>query len=84
MKTCALRIKGRFQNHSFTCVYAPTEGKSKVEKGQFHEQLEYIHCPSNDIKIIIHDFNGITGKKSWAKIVVGSHSLQVESNGNGM
>jgi hypothetical protein len=40
------------------------ECKSEVEKGQFHEQLEYIQCPSNDIIIVIHDFNGMAGNES--------------------
>jgi hypothetical protein len=67
MKICVLKIKSRFQNYSFICVYAPMEDKSEVEKDQLEEQFErtYIHCPSYDIKIIIGDFNAKVGNESW-------------------
>jgi exonuclease III len=58
-QTCVLRIKTRFQNMSLINVHAPTKEKEESEKEAFYQKVEEIYdsCPSNDIKIVLGDWN---------------------------
>jgi hypothetical protein len=47
MPVSILRIKGRFQNYSSICTYAPTEDKSERKKDHFYKMFKrtYMKCP---------------------------------------
>jgi hypothetical protein len=83
---CKLRTKVRFQNYSLICIHAPTEEKSADEKDTFYELLEkeYDKCPSNDIKILLGDFNAKIGQQIEWKSTVGKYSLHKEYSEKGM
>jgi exonuclease III len=62
---CVLRIKTKFQNLSLINVHVPTEEKEELEKEAFYQKVEEVYdsCPSNNIKIVLGDWNW-GGKKS--------------------
>jgi len=55
-----LRIKTRLQNIGLINVHAPIQ-----EKEAFYQKVEEIYdsCPSNDIKIMLGDWNTKVGRK---------------------
>ena len=81
---CVLRIKTRFQNISLINVHSPTE-KKELEKEAFSQKVEEIYdsCPSNDIKIVLGDWNAKVGKEKIYQGVIGRHSMHLNSNNNG-
>lgn len=80
-----LRITIRFFNISLINAHAETEEKDEVTKESFYQRLEqaYDETPSNDIKIIIGDFNAKISKEPEFRRVAGKQSLHNESNDNG-
>ena len=46
-------------------VHAPTEEKDESEKEAFYQKVEetYDSCPSNDINIVLGDWNAKVGKE---------------------
>jgi len=60
-----LRIKTAFQNISLINVHAPTEEKEELEKEAYYQKVEDIYNlrPSNDIKIVLGDWNAKVGRE---------------------
>lgn len=56
-----------------------------ITKKSFYQKLEQIFdgAPSNDVKIILGDFNAKIGREPEVKRVAGCQSLYKESNDNG-
>lgn len=81
-----MRTRGRFFNYTFISVHAPTEEKEEELKDQFYEELEkrYDEAPRHDIKIIIGDLNAKVGQEEEFRPTIGTQSLQLESNDNGL
>jgi len=51
---------------SFIVAYAPTENADTLVKKQFYAELEVAiaQCGKNDLKVILGDFNAVTGSSS--------------------
>jgi exonuclease III len=64
-RTCVLRIKRKFQNVNLINVHSPTEEKEELEEEEFYQKIEeiYYSCPSNDIKILMGDWNAKLGRE---------------------
>jgi endonuclease/exonuclease/phosphatase family metal-dependent hydrolase/ribosomal protein S28E/S33 len=84
-RLCALRIKTTFFNVWLINIHAPTEDKDDDIKDEFYSLLEYTYdsLPSNDMKIVLGDFNAKVGKEETYKGTIGGHSLHDTSNDNG-
>lgn len=84
-RICKLRIKGKFNNISLICVYAPTEANEESETELFYHTLESVCDRINkyDTLIILGDFNAI-GKESFVQAVAGMYSLHDETSPNGL
>ena len=82
-RICVLRIKTRLQNISVINMHAPTEEKEELEKGAFYQKVEekYDSCPSNDIKIVLGDWNPKVGREEIYQGVIGRHSINTNNNG---
>uniref|UniRef100_A0A4P6DBQ5 Putative endonuclease-reverse transcriptase panstrongylus lignarius n=1 Tax=Rhodnius prolixus TaxID=13249 RepID=A0A4P6DBQ5_RHOPR len=85
-KISTLRIKAKFFSISLINVHAPTEDKDEEVKDEFYGQLEAVYdsIPSNDIKIVLGDFNAKLGQEESYRPFLGRHSLHEISNENGM
>lgn len=85
-RMCTLRMKGRFFNITFMCVYAPTEEADEETKDAFYAHLEQeIDCiPKHDIKIILGDLNAKVGHEDAFRETIGKESLHEHSNDNGL
>jgi hypothetical protein len=84
MRTCKIRLRGRFRNYIVICAHAPTEERNENEDA-FYDILEktYENCPVNDIKMILGDLNAKVGWKESARATIGKFSAHKESNDNG-
>jgi hypothetical protein len=80
-----LRIKTKFQNVSFINVHSPTEQKEEMEKEAFYQKVEEVYdsCPSNDIKIVLGDWNAKVGREKIYQGLTGRHSMHLNTNNNG-
>lgn len=60
--------------------------KDEITKESFYRMLEqaYNRAPSNDVKIVLGDFNAKIGREPEYKRVAGRQSLHAECNDNGM
>ncbi|XP_023243912.1 craniofacial development protein 2-like [Centruroides sculpturatus] len=81
---CTLRIKARFFNITFVCVYAPTERDENDVRDALYGSLEQKlgGISKQDVKIVLLDFNAKNRKGSFRERV-GKKSLHDVSNGNG-
>ena len=63
----------------------PTEDKEPEIKEAFYEDLNsvYNRIPSNNVKIVLGDFNAKAGKEVIYRDITGNHSLQEHNNDNG-
>ena len=84
-RLCAIRIKTRFANLWLINAHAPTEVKEDAIKDEFYNDLETLFdsLPSNDVKLLLGDFNAKVGNESWHRGTTGGHSLHDENNNNG-
>lgn len=84
-RMCVLRVKTKFFNISLINIHAETEDKDEEVKDAFYSQLArtYEALPSNDIKIVIGDFNAKIGKEEMYEDIIGHDSLHDISNDNG-
>lgn len=84
-RMCLLRLKTKFFNVTIINFHAQTEEKDDVTKESLYQELERIFdtIPSNDIKIVMRDFNAKIGRESIYKDAIGKHNLHLESNDNG-
>ncbi|XP_054719192.1 uncharacterized protein LOC129228537 [Uloborus diversus] len=84
-RICKLRLRGKLHNISIICVHAPTEEKPEVEKDGFYDRLENVFsgCHSNDIKMVVGDFNAKAGKDHSLKEFIGNNNLHDDFNDNG-
>jgi len=80
-----LRIKTKFQNINLINVHAPTEEKEELEKEAFYQKVEEIYDsrPSNDIKIVLEDWNAKVGREEIYQGVIGRHRMHLNRNNNG-
>lgn len=85
-RLCILRLKTRFFNLLIINVHAETEDKDNITKKKFYQELEraYDGILSNDIKVIMGDFNAKIGREPIYKKVIGNQSLHENSNDNGL
>jgi hypothetical protein len=85
MSEYVLRIKTRFQNINLINVHAPTEENEELEKEAFYQKVEEIYdsCPSNDIKIVLGNWNAKVGRDEIYQGVIGRHSMNLNTNNNG-
>lgn len=76
-RMCVLRVKTRFFNLLMINVHAETEDKNEITKDNFYNKLEQVYdaTPSNDIKILIGDFNAKIGREPIYQEIVGANSL---------
>lgn len=67
-RICKIRVKGKFNNLSLVCVYAPTEANEEEEKEFFYDTLENVCDKVNkyDTLIVLGDFNARIGKEGFA------------------
>jgi hypothetical protein len=65
LRLCWLKIEGKFFNYGIINVHALTENKSEGKKDASYDDLRrlYDNCPKRDIKIVIGDMNGQTGRE---------------------
>lgn len=66
-------------------AHAETEEKDKAVKETFYQRLEQVleRAPTNDVKVVLSDFNAKIGREHEYKRVTGCQSLHRESNDNG-
>ena len=85
-RICRLRIRGKTHNISIICAHAPTEDKSDEDKDKFYDLLEktYSECRSNDLKLIMGDFNAKIGHDINMSRFVGNESLHEVTSTNGL
>lgn len=85
-RLCYIRLKGRFQNMSVICFYAPTEDADDDMKDLFYDNLDQLmtNIPDYDIKIILGDANAKVGNEPSLKQYTGGNSLHDTTNENGM
>ena len=81
---CVLRIKTKFQNSSLIIVHALTEEKEELEKEAFYQKIEEVYdsCPSNNIKIVLRDWNAKVGREEIYQGLTGKHSMHLHTNNN--
>jgi hypothetical protein len=84
-RICVLRIKTKFQNVSFINVHARTEEKEELEKEVLYQKAEEVYdlCPSNDIKIVLGDWNAKVGREEIYQGLILRHSMHLHTNNNG-
>lgn len=84
-RMCVMRLKMKFYNVAMINIYAPTEETESNEKDEFYHKLERVldALPSNDVKIILGDFNAKIGKEEEFRSIIGRNSLHDISNDNG-
>jgi len=84
MSEYVLRIKTRFQNISLKNVHFPRE-ENELEKEAFYQKVEEIYDSfrSNDIKIVLRDWNAKVGREEIYQGVIGRHSRYLNTNNNG-
>jgi exonuclease III len=81
-----LRIRMKFYNMCIINVHAPTEDKGEHEKDTFYQDLDRTvdFLPSNNVKLILGDFNAKVGRESEYRWTVGPNSLHNISNDSGV
>lgn len=80
-RLCTIRIKGKFNNYSFICVYAPTNCEKDLEvKDVFYDQLDraYESCPKYDTKVVLGDLNAQIGCEKVYEGTVGRATLKAK------
>jgi hypothetical protein len=84
-RICVLKIKTRSQNMSVRNVHAPTEEKEESEKEVFYQKVEetYDSCPSNNIKILLEDWNAKMGTEEIYQGLIDRHIIYLNCNNNG-
>jgi hypothetical protein len=84
MSEDVLRIKTRFQNISLKNVHFPRE-ENELEKEAFYQKVEEIYDSfrSNDIKIVLRDWNAKVGREEIYQGVIGRHSRYLNTNNIG-
>lgn len=77
-------MKGKFNNLTLICVYAPTEANEEVEIDLFYDTLENACDKVNkyDTLLIIGDLNARIEKEEFISSVVGKFSLHDETSPN--
>ncbi|XP_042906181.1 craniofacial development protein 2-like [Parasteatoda tepidariorum] len=85
-RICRIRIKGRTHNISIICAHAPTEDKADEVKDGFYDLLEKTQseCCSNDVKLLMGDFNAKIGHDTNMDRFAGNESLHEETSKNGI
>lgn len=85
-RICKFRVKGKFNNLSLICVYAPTEANEEVEIDIFYGTLENVcdRVKKYDTLIILGDFNARIWKEGFVNSVAGRLSLHDEISSNGL
>ncbi|KMQ85216.1 craniofacial development protein 2-like protein, partial [Lasius niger] len=77
---------GNLSNFAEDWVTNPKkEEKDKMTKESLYQILGQVYdsVPSNDIKLVIGDFNAKIGREPAYKKIIDSHGLHAESNDNG-
>jgi exonuclease III len=84
-RMCVLRIKTKFQNLSLINVHAPTEEKEEFEKEAFYQKVEEVYdsCPSNDIKIVLGDWNAKVGWEEIYQGLIYKYRMHLNTNKDG-
>ena len=56
-----------------------------MEKEAFYQKIEEVYdsCPSNDIKIVLGDWNTKVGREEIYQGLIGKHSMHLHTNNNG-
>jgi exonuclease III len=85
-RVAVLRIRMKFGNMYIINVHAPTEEKAEHEKDTFYQDLDRTvdSLPSNDVKLVLGDFNVKVGMEAEHHWTVGPDSLHNISNDNGV
>jgi exonuclease III len=85
MCVCVLRSKTKFQNLILISVHAPAEETEELEKEAFYHKVVEVYDsnPSNDIKIVLGDWNAKVGRKEIYKGLIGKHSMHLNTNNHG-
>ncbi|XP_046399915.1 craniofacial development protein 2-like [Ischnura elegans] len=85
-RLCYIRLKGKFQNISVICFYAPTEDAEDDVKDFFYDNLDQLmtSIPDYDMKILLGDANAKVGNEPSWKQYTGGNSLHETTNENGM
>jgi len=80
-----LRIRGKLNNTTYICVYAPTETEESEKKERFYEELqnECEKVPKYDTLIIFGDINAQIGKEDHIREVAGKETIHNITNDNG-
>jgi hypothetical protein len=75
----------KFRNYSIINAHAPTGDKDDEAKDKFYLELETIYNqrPTDDIKMVLGDFNANVGKEESNYPQAGRNGLHEECNGNG-
>lgn len=83
-RICKIRVKGKYNNLTFICIYAPTETGDGEESDIFYYKLEEVCSKTNryDMLIILGDFNAKVGRENFIKTVAGNYSLHEETSPN--
>ncbi|XP_014473798.1 PREDICTED: craniofacial development protein 2-like [Dinoponera quadriceps] len=84
-RICTMQIRMKFYNITMINIYAPTEDKKPNIKDEFYNKLETMldDVPSNDVKIVLGDYNAQIGKEKEFRKIVRRNSLHDVSNDNG-
>jgi len=84
-RMCVLGIKTKFQNLNLINVHAPTEEKEELAEEDFYQKIQEVYdsCPSNDIKIVLGDWNAKLGREEIYQGPIGKHSMHLHTNNNG-
>ena len=79
-----LRIKIIFLNVSLINVHAPTEEREQLKKEVFYQKLEdlYDSCPSNDVKIVLGNWNAEVRREEFYQGVIFRQRMYVNTNNN--
>jgi len=84
-RMCYLEIQCRWFKVILINCYGPTEDKDEDIQSEFYEDLERVYnkLTTNNIKIILGDFNAKIGRESILKPTIGSENLHETSNDKG-
>lgn len=84
-RICLLRLRGKFQNFTLICVYAPTLAAKEDQSEAFYDNLDKVFgsIPDYDVKLVIGDLNAQVGKEDIYQGIIGKHSLHHTTNDNG-